>query len=106
MVEQVLRERAAGAAPKARLGSVPTIDSRQCPLSVWSGRWADPLRMTGLERKADLRASRPTPDVFVSLSKKPKPSDGRCFSQEMFRFCNLRNLLRPITVYAFFSETN
>ncbi len=27
----------------------------QRPLSVWGGRWADPLRMTGFGRKADLR---------------------------------------------------
>jgi hypothetical protein len=47
--------------------------------------------MTGFGRKADLRCNRSTPDVLVSLSKFPKPSAGSCFSQEMFRFCKLRN---------------
>jgi hypothetical protein len=32
----------------------------QCPQSVLSGRWADPLRMTGLGRIADLHCNRST----------------------------------------------
>ncbi len=40
------------------------LDSRQCRLTVLCGRWADPLRMTGLGREADLRYNRSTPCRF------------------------------------------
>lgn len=59
----------------------------QWPVSVWSGRWADPPRMTGLRRRTDLRCNRAFLGVLVSLLKFPKPFSFHSLRRVGFRFC-------------------